>query len=92
MSGPETVAVIRDLSIITAAVVFIGVFVPAGIMYFRLYRSLARTAENLEGISSAVKNGLVRPLSSLSGVMELIDRIVGLVQRRRAPERSDTDG
>ena len=92
MSGPEVIAVIRDLSIIAAAAVFIAIFVPAGILDFRFHRSLSRTAQNLEGISGTVLNGLVRPLSSLASLMDLIDRIAGLVQRRQPPERSDGDG
>ncbi|HLF05454.1 MAG TPA: hypothetical protein VI855_09595 [Dehalococcoidia bacterium] len=91
MSGPETIAVIRDLSIIVAAVVFIGIFVPAGILYFRLYRSLSRAGRNMENITSMVLESVVRPLTSLTSLLEVVNHIVGLVQRR-SPERSVGDG
>ncbi len=92
MSGPETVAVIRDLSIIAAAVVFVVFFVPGALLYFRLFRSLDRTARNLESITSTVLNDLVKPLSSLSGLLEVVNRIVGLVRQHWSPERSAEDG
>ena len=91
MSGPETIAVIRDLSIIVAAVVFIMVFVPAGILYFRLYRSLSRVGRNMENITSTLLETVVRPLTTLTSLLEVVNHIVGLVQRR-SPERSVEDG
>jgi hypothetical protein len=92
VSGPETIAIVRDLFLIVAAGVFVVLFIPAAILYFRLLRSLDRTARNLENISSTVLNDVVRPLSSLTGLVELVNRIVGLVLQRRSPERSGDDG
>lgn len=92
MTGPDTVAVIRDLFVIVAAGVFVALFIPGAILYFRLFRSLDRSARNLENITSTVLNDVVRPLSSLSGLMEIVNRIVGLVRQRWSPERSAEDG
>jgi hypothetical protein len=49
---PETIAVIRDLSIIVTAGVFVIILVPAGILHFRLYRSLSRADCSMENITS----------------------------------------
>lgn len=88
MSGPEIIAVIRDLAIIVTAVVFIALLVSAGILGFRLYRLVSRVGRNVDNITRVLLESVVRPLTTLPSVLEVVNHIVGLV-RRRSPEKED---
>lgn len=92
MDVAETIAIIRDLFIIAAAAVFIAVFIPIGILFLRMAKPLIRAADNLENISSTVLNQVIKPLSTLGGLLEFINRILGQWRERTAPDRSKGDG
>ena len=87
MNGSETIAAIRDLSIIIAAWVLVVVIIPAGIFYIRWCLSLGQVDRNLENIISTVLEIVVRPLTTLTSLLEVVNHIVGLVHRRSPARR-----
>lgn len=92
VDAAQQIALIRDLFLIAASIVFMVIAVPVAVLYFRMFRTMHRAAQNLESISSTVLDQVVRPLSSLAALMGLVERLVGLVLKRPSPERSEADG
>ena len=80
----ETIAIIRDIFLIVASGLFIGIVLVGGVMAFRFYRSARRTVRNVEEFSRKV----VRPLSD---IVEKAGPVFRLVQRLRSGERRRED-
>ena len=62
-----------------------------GLMMFRLYRPLRRTAQNVEVISDVFAERVARPLSNLPALLEIVKYVVGLVPGFR-PEEPRSEG
>jgi len=59
---------------------------------FRVYRSTRQVTQNVEEIIGILLNRVVRPLSVVPTVMEVVRGVVKLVQECRNPDRtSDAD-
>ena len=59
---------------------------------FRVYRSTSQVTQNVEEITGILLNRVVRPLSVVPTVMEVVRGVVELVQEYRNPDRtSDAD-
>ena len=59
---------------------------------FRVYRSTRQVTQNVEEITGILLNRVVRPLSVVPTVMEVVRGVVKLVQECRNPDRtSDAD-
>ena len=59
---------------------------------FRVYRSTRQVTQNVEEITGILLNRVVRPLSVVPTVMEVVRGVVKLVQEYRNPDRtSDAD-
>ncbi len=71
---------------------FTVVALVGGLLMFRLYRPLRRTAQNLEVISDIFAERVARPLSNLPALLELVKYLVGLVPGFRSEERRSEDG
>ena len=87
----ETIAIIRDLFIIVFAGTFTLAVLVTGLWLFRLYRSVHRTGENLEEISSIVLNRVARPLSTVPPLMDVVKYVEGWIQECRSREISEED-
>ena len=55
-----------------------------GLMGFSLYRSIKRTAVNVEAISGVLLESVARPLSNIPTLVELGRSVVGWVQEYRS--------
>ena len=80
----ETIALIRDIFLIVASGLFIGIVLVGGVMAFRFYRAARRSVRNVEEFSRNV----VRPLSN---IVEKAGPVIRLVQRLRSGERRNDD-
>ena len=77
-------------------IVFTGVFtvllVVWSVWLFRLYRPTRQVTQNAEEITGILLNRVVRPLSVVPTVMEVVRGVVELVQEYRNTDRtSDAD-
>ena len=80
----ETIAVIRNIFLIVASGLFIGMVLVGGVMTFRFYRSARRSVRNVEEFFRDV----IRPLSN---IVEKAGPVIRLVQRLRSGERRSED-
>ena len=80
----ETIALIRDIFLIVASGLFIGMVLVGGVMALRLYRSARRSMKNVEEFSRNV----VRPLSN---IMEKAGPVIRLLQRLRSGDGRSGD-
>ena len=76
----EAIAIIRDIFLIVASGLFIGIVLVGGALAFRFYRSARRSVRNVQEFSRNV----VRPLSN---IVEKAGPVIRLVQRLRSGER-----
>ena len=67
-----------------AAGVLVVLAVSGGLLAFRLYRSIQRTAQNVEAISGVMLESVARPLSHIPTLVEIGRSVVGWVQEYRA--------
>ena len=80
----ETLAIIRDIFLISATGLFIVIFLVGGVIAFRLYRSVRRSVRNVEEFYGKV----VRPLSD---IVDKAGPVIRLIQRLRSGERRSDD-
>ncbi|PKB83187.1 MAG: hypothetical protein BZY88_02510 [SAR202 cluster bacterium Io17-Chloro-G9] len=80
----DSIAIIRDIFLIVSAGVLVVAVVLGGLVAFRLYRSIQRTAQNVEAISGVLLESVARPLSHLPTLVELGRTALGWVQEYRA--------
>ena len=95
MSAVETIALIKDLFIIVASGVFILVLLMAGFIllrvYLRIYPPVRRAAQNLENTSQIIYNVVAQPMNLVSGLIDAISRVLGVVERFRSRKRRDEE-
>ena len=89
-----TLAELRDLFIVIFAVVGIGAAVFVSLMAFVLYRKLrdildsgrARTGD-IRSITSSVSQDLVKPLASISGIVQGVAKVLEFLFERRKEDK-----
>jgi hypothetical protein len=95
MSTTETIAMIRDISIIAASGVVALVFLVAGFIllrvYLQIYLTLRRAARKFEQSSDLVLNVVSQPLNMVSAIVDLVNRVLGVVEQFRNKERRKDD-
>ena len=83
----ETIAAIRDLSIIVLAGVVVIVLVVGSVSANRLYRSVNRTAANVEAISVILLESVAKPLRNIPTILDTGRSVLGWVQEYLSKER-----
>jgi hypothetical protein len=95
MSTTETIALIRDISIIAASGVVILVFLAAGFIllrvYLQIYLTLRRAARKFEQSSDLILNVVSQPLNLVSAIVDLGNRVLGVVEQFRNKDRRKDD-
>jgi len=91
-----TLAELRDLFIIIFAVVGIGAAVFVSLMAFVLYRKLRDILDSgraitgdIRSITSSVSQDLVKPLASISGIVQGVAKVLEILFERK---KEDKDG
>ena len=83
----ETIAAIRDLSIIVLAGVVVIVLVVGSVSANRLSRSVNRTAANVEAISVIILESVAKPLRNIPTILDTGRSVLGWVQEYLSKER-----
>ena len=83
----ETIAAIRDLSIIVLAGVVVIVLVVGSVSANRLSRSVNRTAANVEAISVIFLESVAKPLRNIPTILDTGRSVLGWVQEYLSKER-----
>ena len=83
----ETIAAIRDLSIIVLAGVVVIVLVVGSVSANRLSRSVNRTAANVEAISVILLESVAKPLRNIPTILDTGRSVLGWVQDYLSKER-----
>ncbi len=95
MSTAETIALIRDISIIVASGIVILVFLLVGFIllrvYLQLYLTLRRAARKFEQSSDIILNVVSQPLNLASAIVDLVSRVLGVVEQFRNKYRRKDD-
>ena len=91
MAINETIALIRDISVIIAAGVFTIILLAVGFVLMRLYPITRRTLQSVEQTSSMVHSMVSQPLVLVSGVVELLNRIFAMVNHLRTRNQEVED-
>ena len=91
----EKIALIRDIFIIVNSGVFIIILIGLGVVAFRVYRqfypSVLRTSRNLEEGSGILLSLVSQPMNIIGTVLEVINRVWGLVENFKNRERRNDD-
>ncbi len=89
-----TLAELRDLFIVIFAVVGIGAAVFVSLMAFMLYRKLRDILESgraitgdIRSITSSVSQDLVKPLASISGIVQGVAKVLEFLFERRKEDK-----
>jgi hypothetical protein len=61
-------------------------------VYLQLYPVIRRTAHNLEESSNILYNVVAQPLNIVTAVIDLVNRVLGMVESFRSRQRRDEDG
>jgi hypothetical protein len=95
MSTAETIALIRDISIIVASGIVALVFLLVGFIllrvYLQLYLTLRRAARKFEQSSDIILNVVSQPLNLASAIVDLVSRVLGVVEQFRNKYRRKDD-
>ena len=95
MSTTETITLIRDISIIAASGIVILVFLVAAFIllrvYLQIYLTLRRAAQKFEQSSDIILNVVSQPLNVVSAIVDLVNRVLGVVEQFRNKERRKDD-
>jgi hypothetical protein len=83
----ETIAAIRDLSIIVLAGVVVIVLVVGSVSANRLSRSVNRTVANVEAISVILLESVAKPLRNIPTILDTGRSVLGWVQEYLSKER-----
>ena len=86
MHNNETIALIRDLAIIITSGLAIILLLLTAFLLLRLYQRVKRILQIVEMMSNAVLTGIVRPLATVSSVLELVNHVIGML-RERMPKK-----
>jgi len=89
-----TLAELRDLFIVIFAIVGIGAAVFVSLMAFMLYRKLRDILESgraitgdIRSITSSVSQDLVKPLASISGIVQGVAKVLEFLFERRKEDK-----
>jgi hypothetical protein len=89
-----TLAELRDLFIVIFAVVGIGAAVFVSLMAFVLYRKLRDILDSgraitgdIRSITSSVSQDLVKPLASISGIVQGVAKVLEFLFERRKEDK-----
>ena len=95
MDTTTKIALIRDIFIIVNSGIFIIILMGAGYVLFRVYRqlypSVLRTTRNLEESSNIVVNILSQPVTLITTLLEITNRVWGTVEQFIKRERRSED-
>jgi hypothetical protein len=91
MEAAVIIALIRDILIIVASGIFILILLGVAFILLRLYPSIRRTTRNVEESTNILRNVVSKPLNLVTAVVELLDRVTGLVAQFRSRERRNED-
>jgi len=95
MSTAETIILIRDISVIVASGIITLVFLMAGFIllrvYLQLYPTLRRAARKIEQSSDIILNVVSQPLNLASAIVDLVSRVLGVVEQFRNRQRRNDD-
>ena len=92
MGFAETTAVVRDVVIIAASLVTIGVLVSILVVILKLYSRIKPIIHNVERSSSIIHDIVSQPLSLIGAVLELFNRGLEMLGQFRKRERREEDG
>ena len=91
----ETIALIRDIVIIAAAGVVILVHLVVGFVilrvYLQIFLTLRRAARKFEQSSDLILKVVSQPLNMVSAIVDLVSRVLGVVEQFRNKERRKDD-
>jgi hypothetical protein len=91
MEAAELIALIRDILIIVASGIFILILLGVAFVLLRLYPSVRRITRNVEESSHILRNVVSKPLNLATVIVELVNRVTGLVAQFRSRERGNED-
>jgi hypothetical protein len=91
MEAAEIIALIRDILIIVASGIFILILLGVAFILLRLYPSVRRITRNVEESSNILLNVVSKPLNLVTAIVELVNRVTGLVTQFRSRERRNED-
>ncbi len=91
MEAAAIIALIRDILIIVASGIFILILVGVAFILLRLYPSIRRITRNVEESSNILLNVVSKPLNLVTAIVELVNRVTGLVSQFRSRERRNED-
>jgi hypothetical protein len=91
MEAAELIALIRDILIIVASGIFILILLGVAFVLLRLYPSVRRITRNVEESSNILRNVVSKPLNLATAIVELVNRVTGLVAQFRSRERRNED-
>jgi hypothetical protein len=91
MEAAELIALIRDILIIVASGIFILILLGVAFVLLRLYPSVRRITRNVEESSNILRNVVSKPLNLAPAIVELVNRVTGLVAQFRSRERRNED-
>ena len=91
MEAAELIALIRDILIIVASGIFILILLGVAFVLLRLYPSVRRITRNVEESSNILRNVVSKPLNLAPAIVDLLNRVTGLVAQFRSRERKNED-
>ena len=91
MDAAVIIPLIRDILIIVAAGIFIIILLVVAFILLRLYPSVRRITRNVEESSNVLLNVVSKPLNLVTAFLELVNRVMGLVEQFRSRERRNED-
>jgi hypothetical protein len=91
MEAAELIALIRDILIIVASGIFILILLGVAFVLLRLYPSVRRITRNVEESSNILRNVVSNPLNLATAIVELVNRVTGLVAQFRSREGRNED-
>lgn len=91
MEAAVLIALIRDILIIVAAGIFILILLVVAFILLRLYPSIRRITRNVEESSNILLNVVSKPLNLVTAILELVNRVTGLMAQIRSRERRNED-
>jgi hypothetical protein len=91
MEAVEIIALVRDILIIVAFGILTLILLGVAFILLRLYPSIRRITRNVEESSNILLNVVSKPLNLVTAIVELVNRVTGLVAQFRSRERRNED-
>ncbi len=92
MGAVEIIQLVRDVLIIVASLVVIGVLLSILVILLKLYSRVKPIIHNVERSSSIIHGIVSQPLSLIGAVVELLNRGLEMLGQIRRRERREEDG